>query len=160
MEKTSPSALAQDSQNIAPSKEYLKTNQNLLKKRADFYLKNSKGEIKSRKKGGLKLTVTDMVYFEDEVYLVLALENRTEITFEPDFLNVYLSRGNRKRNASYQRLLQEPRFTLNFPKNIYPHQEKQFVLVFSKFTVGENEKIELEVREKNGSRYLRWNLKI
>ena len=159
MEKTSISALAEDSLNVEHPKEYLKTNQSMLKKRADYYLKNSKGEIKSRKKGGLKLTVSDMVYFKDEVYLVLALENRTEIIFEPDFLNVYISRGNRKRNASYQRLLQEPVYTYQFPKKLFHQQEQKFVLVFPKFTVGDNEKIGLEVREQKGSRYLKMSFK-
>lgn len=155
IEKISSSALAEDSLNIESSKGYLENTQHVFKKRAEYYLKNSKGEIKSQKEGGLKLTVSDMVYFKDEVYLVLAMENQSRITFEPDYLNVFVSRGNRKRNASYQKLLKEPVYAHQFPKTIFHQQEQKFVLVFPKFTTGQNEKIELEVREKKGSRYIK-----
>lgn len=159
IEKISTSALAEDFLKGEPHKEYLESKQRILKKRAVYYLKNSKGGIKSRKKRGLKLTVNEMVYFKDEVYLVLAMENQSGITFEPDYLNVYVSRGNRKRNASYQRLLQEPVYVHRFPKMIFHQKEQKFVLVFPKFTIGQNEKLELEVREKRGSRYLRMKFK-
>lgn len=159
MEKICTPALAGDTVSKKLPNEYLRTNQGMFKKRSVYYLKNSKGEIKSRKKGGLRITVKDMVYFKDEVYLVLALENRSEITFEPDFLNVYVSRGNSRRNASFQRLRKEPIYIHQFPKTIYHRQEKKFVLVFPKFTLGENGKLELEVREKKGSRYLRMKFK-
>lgn len=154
IENISSPPLGEDSVKIKPPKEYL-TSQSMLNKRADYYLKNSKGEIKSRKKGGLRLTLNDMVYFKDEIYLVLTIANQSGITFEPDFLNVDVSRGNRKRNASYQKLLKEPVYVHQFPKMIFHQQELRFVLVFPKFTVGENEKIELELREKKGSRYIK-----
>ncbi|SDL29020.1 protein of unknown function [Salinimicrobium catena] len=152
-------ALVEDTMDVTQRGKDPKTEKNALKMRAEYHLKNSKGEIKSRKKKGLKLAVGDMNYFKDEVYLVVALENQSGITFEPDYLNVYISRGNRKRNASYQKLLLEPIYIHQFPPNIYHHQEKKFVLVFPKFTLGENEELELEVREKKGSRWLRMKFK-
>ncbi|MEG9328962.1 DUF4138 domain-containing protein [Salinimicrobium catena] len=152
-------ASAEDTIEVTQLGKDPETEMNTLKMRAEYYLKNSKGEIKRRKKRGLELAVVEMRYFKDEVYLVVALENQSGITFEPDYLNVYISRGNRKRNASYQRLLLEPLYIHQFPKTLYHHQAKKFVLVFPKFTVGENEKLELEVREQKGSRRLRMKFK-
>lgn len=153
------SGLVKDTLETKPPGEEFENSQSILKKRADYYLKNSKGVIQSRKKRGLKLTVIDMVYFKNEVYLVLAIENLSGITFEPDYLDLYVTRGDRKRNASYQRLMQEPIYTHQFPKAIFHQQKQKFVLVFPKFTVGENEKLELELREKKGSRFIEMRLR-
>lgn len=156
--ENSSSALNKDTLEVKSIEEGLRARKSILKKRAEYYLKNSKGEIKSRKKKDLRLTVTHMSYYEDEVYMVLGLKNESGITFEPDYLNVYISRGNKKRNASHQRLLQEPLYTHQFPETIYHNQEKKFVLVFPKFIIVKNERIELELREKKGSRYLKIKL--
>lgn len=138
--------------------ENFRTRNSVLKRRSQYYLKSSKGEIKIRKKKGLSLAVVHMSYYEDEVYMVLSLKNESGISFEPEYLDVFISRGNKKRNASHQRLLQEPLYTHHFPATIYHLQKKRFVLVFPKFTLVKNEKIELELREKKGSRYLRMKL--
>lgn len=127
----------------------------ILKRRAEYYFQRSEGVIKSRREDGLSLAARDLFYFKDEVYLVLSLENRSGITFEPNYLKVYVTRGNKKRNSSYQRILKEPVYTYNFPSEVLDLQQRKFVLVFSKFTVGKNENIELEMREKKGNRYLK-----
>lgn len=158
--ENSTSAQDKDTLQVRSDEEDFQTRQSVLKRRAKYYLENTKGEIKVRKKKGLTLAVVHMAYYENEVYMVFALKNESGITFEPDYLNIYISRGNKKRNASYQRLLQEPLYTHQFPATIYHNQKKMFVLVFPKLTLVKNEKIELELREKKGSRYLRLKLKL
>lgn len=145
-------ALVEDTLDVTQLGKDPKTEINTLKMRAEYYLKNSKGEIKSRKKNGLKLAVVDMKYFKDEVYLVLALENESGIAFEPDFINAYISHSNKRRNTSYQKLLKKPCVTYQFPAIIYPSQIKKFVMVFSKFTLEENKSMVLEISERKGSR--------
>ncbi|GHA32999.1 hypothetical protein GCM10007103_13060 [Salinimicrobium marinum] len=153
-----------DEQNIAKEEVAIANDQKVLKdstaklnyfqKLSQYYLNTSTGHLKSSRKDRLKLSVKDLINYRRETYIVFELENRSEIDFEVNYLNVYLTQGNKKRNASYQKLLTNPLFKLNFPEIIRHHQKKIFVYVLPKFTVGENQRIEVEVREKRGSRYL------
>lgn len=117
-----------------------------------FYLKNSPGKIISSKKNGLGFTVEKMVHYKSEVLLVMNIENNSKVDFEPEYIKVYIRKGNRKRNASFQKLLKEPIYKSQFPEIIRRGEKRRFVLVFSKFTLGENEKVEVELREHRGNR--------
>ena len=126
-----------------------------LEKLSEFYLKNSRGNLKTRRKGGLILRVKDIIYKRNDTFIVFEIENKSEIDFQLDYLNVYLAKGNRKRNASYQKLLKSPDHKYKVPEVIKHRQEKRFVYVLPKFTIGEDEKLEVEVREKKGNRFLK-----
>lgn len=128
---------------------------NDLKNLADYYLKIVDGNLKTKRRGGLKIRAEDLIYYKDLVFMVLEFENSSKINFEIEYLNIYLTRGNRKRNASFQKLLIEPVYKHEFPVNVFYEQKSRFVVVLPKFTVGENEKIEIELREKKGNRFLR-----
>lgn len=129
--------------------------QNYLENLSAYYLKTTDGNLKTKRKKGMKIRVEDMIYYKDEVFMVMEIQNRSAINFELDYLNIYLTRGNRKRNASFQKLLINPVYRHEFPDLVFHQQKRRFVVVLPKFTVGENEKIEVELREKKGSRYLR-----
>lgn len=131
----------------------------VLENLSSYYLKTSSGNIKTIRKRGLKLRAENMFYYGDEVFLVLEVANRSGINFELDYVNIYLTRGNRKRNASFQKLLKEAVYEHELPEMVMDRQKRQFVLVLPKFSVGENERIEVEVREKKGNRYLRMRFK-
>lgn len=128
---------------------------NDLKNLADYYLKIVDGNLKTKRRGGLKIRAEDLIYYKDLVFMVLEFENSSKINFEIEYFNIYLTRGNRKRNASFQKLLIEPVYKHGFPVNVFYEQKSRFVVVLPKFTVGENEKIEIELREKKGNRFLR-----
>lgn len=126
-----------------------------LEKRSGHYLGTSSGNIKTRRNKGLRLRIEDMIYHGDNLFLVMQIRNRSGIRFELDHLQVSLARGNNKKNASFQKLVKEPVYRHRFPETVPDRQTKRFVLVLPKFTLGNNERIEVEVREKKGNRALR-----
>ncbi len=130
-----------------------------LGKLSAFYLKNLKGNFKTSRKDGLILRVKDIIYKRNDTFIVFEIENKSGIDFQLDYLNVYLTKGNKKRNASYQKLLKSPHYIYKVPEVIMNRQQKRFVYVLPKFTIGEHEKIEVEAREKKGSRFLMLTLK-
>lgn len=130
-----------------------------LKKQSAFYYSMTTGYLKKKKKDGILLQVNNMTYNGGEVYVVFEVANNSGIDFEPEYLRLFLSQGIKKRNASYQKLLQEPLLKYNLPDMIRKGQRKRFVYVFPKFTVGDREKMKIELREKFGNRLLQMNLK-
>lgn len=125
-----------------------------LDKLSAFYLRTSKGNMKTKRKNALKLRVKDVIYHRNETFMIFELENKSRIDFQLNYLNVYLSQGNRKRNASFQRLLKAPVHIFEVPEVVKHKQKKRFLYVLPKFTIGDHENIEVEVREKRGSRSL------
>ena len=117
------------------------------------YLLNSKPErVATKRKKGMRLCLQKMVYNTSEVYLVIEVQNSSEIDFEVDYLNIYRTNGNKKRKASYQRLQQEVIYKHKMPSIIRDKQSKRFVYVLPKFVLGNNEKLQIELQELNGSR--------
>lgn len=130
-----------------------------LEKQAAFYHSTTTGYLKKVRKEGTSLLVNSMNYNRKNTYVVLEIINNSPIDFEPEYLRLYLVRGNKRKNTSYQKLLKEPILRYNFPKKISSGEGKKFVYVFPKFTVGNKEHLELELREKEGNRYLKMSLR-
>lgn len=87
-----------------------------------------------------------MVHDGSEVYLVLEVKNSSGIDFEIDYLKVYRTNGNNNRKASNQRLPLEVIYKYKMPNGILNGQSKSFVFVLSKFVLGDNEKLMLELK--------------
>ncbi len=117
-----------------------------------YLLKQKPENLKTKRNKGLKLRLQRMVYQGDEVYLVLEFFNNSGIDFEIDYINIYRTNGNKKRKASYQKLKQEIIHRFQFPTIVKKEQSSRFVLVLSKFVLGRNEKLEIEVQELKGNR--------
>lgn len=124
-----------------------------------YYLHNATGSLKAKRKYKLKLTVKELAYYRNETYMIFELENKSGIDFELNYLNVYLTQGSRKRNASFQKILIDPLYKHEFPEVIKDQQRRKFVYVLPKFTLGDNERVEVEVREKKGNRNLKLGFK-
>ena len=131
-----------------------------LESLSSYYLYTSTGKLKKKHRKGIGLQVNELIHYRDEVFIVFELKNTSGISFEPEYLRLYASRGNKRRNASYQKLLKEPVFRHRFPEIVEDQQRKRFVYVFPKFTIGEGERMEIELREKKGNRFLRMQVKI
>lgn len=117
------------------------------------YVLNTKPErIATKRKKGMKLRLQKMIYNTSEVYLVIEIQNTSGIDFEIDYLNIYRTNGNKKRKASYQRFKQQVIYKHKMPSIIKDKQSKRFVFVFSKFVLGNNEKLQIELQELKGSR--------
>jgi hypothetical protein len=95
-----------------------------------------------------------LVYDRSEVYAIIEIENRSEIDFEVDYLKIFEVNGNKKRKSSYQKLEMLPLFKYGFPKMVRYMESKRFVFVLPKFTLGDSEKLLLELNELHGGRIL------
>lgn len=111
-------------------------------------------KLATKRKKGIKLQLHKMAYNGSETYLVMEITNQSGITFEIDFLDVYRVNGNKKRKASYQKLLIEPLYKHKMPTKVWNSQSYRFVYVLPKFVLGDKEKLQLELSELNGSRKL------
>ncbi|AWX43603.1 hypothetical protein HME9304_00594 [Flagellimonas maritima] len=127
---------------------------NYFKKFSNHLLKSNSGSIATKRKKGIKLQLQKMVYNASEVYLVLEIKNKSEIDFEIDYLNVYRVNGNKKRKASYQKLLIQADYKHEMPDTIKVGRSHRFAYVLPKFVLADGERLELELREKGGSRKL------
>jgi len=123
-----------------------------FQKFSEYLLKSNFERLETKRKKGIKLQLQKMVYDASEVYLVIEVKNKSGITFEIDYLNVYRTNGNNKRKASYQRLQQEIIYKHKIPYSITDGKSQRFVYVLPKFVLGDNEKLMLELKERKGSR--------
>ncbi|MDT0606323.1 DUF4138 domain-containing protein [Croceitalea rosinachiae] len=83
------------------------------------------------------------------------MENKSGVRFDFDYLNIFKGNGNKKRNASYQELPLGPIYIYNKPKQVLPNTKAEVVYVVPKFTIRDNEKIEVRLQELNTSRLVR-----
>lgn len=138
--------------------ERIEINQH-LENRAKHYYITATETPKRKKKDGISLQINNMIYNREEVYVVFEVSNTSGIHFEPEYLRLFITQGNKRRNSSFQKILRQPLVKYKLPEIIKNGERKKFVYVFSKFTVGEKEQIEVELREKNGNRLLRLQLR-
>jgi hypothetical protein len=123
-----------------------------FKKFSDYLLKSKQGRIASKRKKGMKLQLQKMVYNASEVYLVIEVENKSGIDFEIDYLNIYRTNGDKKHKASFQKLKLNEVCKYRMPTEVKSNQAIRFIYVLPKFVLGDNEKLEIELRELKGSR--------
>lgn len=101
---------------------------------------------------GITLRMTKSIYYANEIYMILEIQNLSEIDYEIDSLNLYKVNGNKKRKASYQELALDPIYRFNMPEMVRKGESVQFVLVHPKFTLGAKERLLIKLRELNGGR--------
>ncbi|GMN11583.1 hypothetical protein MTsPCn9_25390 [Croceitalea sp. MTPC9] len=123
-----------------------------FKKFSNHLLKSNSGHIATKRKKGIKLQLQKMVYNASEVYLVLEIKNKSEIDFEVDYLNIFRMNGNKKRKASYQKLLIQVDYEHEMPKSIKVGESHRLVYVLPKFVLGDDERFMIELQEIKGSR--------
>jgi len=127
-----------------------------FKKLSSYYLKKSRDtRIDSKRQNKLQLEVKSINFYKDEVYVVYAIKNRSEIDFEINNLELSKVQGEKSRRSSYQKWGISPIYKYNFPNIVVNGKEEIFVIVYPKFTLGDNEKLEMVLTEKKGSRYLK-----
>ena len=120
-------------------------------------LPNRKNYLRKNQK--VSLGIKNMVYYGAETFIVIQMENASGIDFEVDFLNIYRVNGNNKRKASYQETWLKPIFIYGLPKNLMNGSVLKVVYVLPKFTLAENERLTLRLKEIHGSRSVELKLK-
>ena len=107
-----------------------------------------------KQKKGISLAVKNMIYYEDLVFLQLEINNQSGIDFDVDYLKAAMVIGNDKRKASHQSVPLVPQYVYEMPSKTRNSQISRFVYVIPKFTLGDNEKLELSLKELKGNREL------
>ena len=117
-----------------------------------YLLGSRMDKIASKRQDGLLLKLLEMAYHKEEVYLVLEVKNRSGIDFEIDYLDVYVTNENKRRNASFQKIRQEIIHKYAMPNHIGYGGSNRFVLVLPKFVLGPNGNLEIVMKERKGDR--------
>ena len=123
-----------------------------FQKFSEYLLKSKYEPIATKRKDGVKLQLQKMAYNASQVYLVLEIKNNSGIDFEIEYLNIYRTNRNNKRKASFQRLEQDVIHQHKMPSQVKTGERKRLVFVLLKHVLGDNERLEIELKELNGSR--------
>ena len=107
-----------------------------------------------KRKKDLSLGIKNMVYYKDLVFVQFEIKNKSGIDFDIDYLKLALVSGNGKRKSSYQSTPLIPSYIYKMPNKTRHEETSRFVYVIPKFTLGDNEKLELSLKELSGNREL------
>lgn len=125
-----------------------------FQKASSYFLERVRTVLQSKRRDGIILRLRDLAYYGRESYIVLEIENRSNIDFEVDFVQVFKAHGNPRKKSSYQKLGMEPVYRYRMPSMVKAGQKQRFVCVVPKFTLGDREKLMVELREKRGNRFI------
>ena len=121
---------------------------------SSYHLKRNQNSLKKKRKKGIILRLKDLIYDGSEVYVLIEIKNRSGIDFEVDYLKIFMENGNNRRKASYQKLLLPPMHQHNFPSMVKDGESATFVVVLPKFTLGDSDRVLVELKEFRGNRIL------
>ncbi|SNY99540.1 DUF4138 domain-containing protein [Flagellimonas pacifica] len=127
----------------------------MVVKGAEYVLGRKTEILKTKRKNGLILRLKELFYHADQVYVELEIQNRSEIDFELDILEIYRVNGKKGRRSSHQKLELKSIFKYNQPHIVRSGHGHCFVHVVPKFTLGDSEKLLVELHEKKGSRIVK-----
>ncbi|MHA7831810.1 MAG: DUF4138 domain-containing protein [Flagellimonas sp.] len=147
-------------QGINPlTKTSLQSDSIQYRKASTYFLERVRTVLRSKRRDGIVLRLRDLAYYGAETYIVLEIENRSAIDFEVDFVQVFKAQGNPRKRSSYQKLGMEPVYRHQMPLMVKTGHKQCFVFAVPKFTLGDREKLLLELGEKRGSRHmwLQWH---
>jgi len=107
---------------------------------------------KSKRQKGIRAKVIEQIYHDDYVFMVYELSNRSTIPYDLGMFQLSKVLGTPKRKASYQELPITPLFEFQIPKQIGVGETVRFVVVYPKFTLNSEERLQVRVLEAQGSR--------
>ena len=149
--------------NVGAKKAVFKTTQQpdslQYQKTSNYFLERNRTVLRTKRKHGIILELRDVAYYGKETYIVMEIRNRSAIDFEVDFIQVFKIHGDPRKKSSYQKLVMKPIYGHEMPLLVKAGHKQHFVYVVSKFTLGDQEKLLVELREKRGSReiLLQWH---
>ncbi|RIV37530.1 DUF4138 domain-containing protein [Flagellimonas lutimaris] len=127
------------------------------RKASQYFLERNTTVLKAQRKDGMILRLRGVSYFGKETYIVLEIENRSDIDFEVDFVQLFRAHGNSRKKSSYQKLILEPLYSYKGPSMVKVGAVKRFVYVVPKFTLTGKERLMIEIHEKRDNRKLMLN---
>ena len=123
-------------------------------KASQYFSERNTTVLKAQRKDGMVLRLCDVSYFGKETYIVIEIENRSDIDFEVDFVQLFRVHGNTRKKSSYQKLSLEPIYRYKKPSIVKVGNVERFVYVVPKFTLSGKQRLLIELQENRGSRKL------
>lgn len=115
--------------------------------------------LHSKHQKGIRVKLMDQVYHDDHVYMVYELKNRSTVPYALGQFQLSKVLGTPKRKASYQELPITPLFEFQMPDQIGSDTSVSFVVVYPKFTLNSEQRLQVKVLEAKGSRNLTLKLR-
>jgi hypothetical protein len=125
-----------------------------LEKLCGQLLKTPRPFNQIKQNNGMVLRMTNSLYHGDKVFVVFEIQNRTQIDYEINALDLYKVNGTKKRKSSYQEVFLKPMYQFKKPSKVSSGSTVQFVQVYPKFTLSKNERLMVTLDELKGSRNL------
>lgn len=124
------------------------------------YLLNQKQKLGfiREKNNSILLSVENIVFDREELYIVVRIENRSSLDYDLNYLNLYVNTRKKGKKKSMQSVIKEPLFTYNLPDKISENSISRMVLVLPKFSISKERVVVLELDEKNGERNLKLSI--
>jgi len=139
--------------NNNPEKSILvNDSQDLLRRSCESLLKLPEEKNIRKKEGGIVLSLKNLKYHGDNVFLQFEIENKSRVRFDYDYLKILKVNGNKKRNASYQEIQLKPIYIHKKPIQIFPNAKAKVVYVVPKFNLDKTEKLEARLQELSTTR--------
>ncbi len=132
---------------------------NHMRRSCESLLELPERKNKYIKKNGIKLSLKNMYYHEDYVFIQFEIENKSAIRFDFDFLKISKVSGNKGHNASYQEIPLEPIYIYNKPTQVLPSTKVKMVYVVPKFTITKKERVLIHLKEKKTTRDIHLNFR-
>lgn len=112
------------------------------------------GKLRKRH-NGIVLRVENIVFDREELYFVMAIENRSSLDYDVNFLNLSIETRKKGRKKSLQRLDVAPLYIYGAPSKIKEGQKAKVVYAVPKFSISDERLVLLELNERNGERNLK-----
>jgi len=102
----------------------------------------------------VELKLNNLEYKNDYFYFFMTIKNNTNIDYDVNFTEFYISTKKKKLRSSAQKIMYKPDYIFNNPKRIKGKTSEQFVYVIKKFTVSNNKVLIIDINELKGERNL------
>ncbi|MCK7591329.1 DUF4138 domain-containing protein [Subsaxibacter sp. CAU 1640] len=107
------------------------------------------------RKHHIKLSVENIVFDKEELYVVIKIENKSTLDYELNYLNFYVATRKKGKKKSLQNLNKEALFKYHEPSKVLENETVRMVFVLPKFSISKERVVILELDEKNGERNLK-----
>ncbi|MBZ9629776.1 conjugative transposon protein TraN [Salegentibacter sp. LM13S] len=131
--------------------------QKYYQKLSTYFATKAKKRLAVKRKDEMRIEVLGLQHHRDEVYVTFSIKNRSTINYEIGSLALFKVQGKKSRRSSFQKIRLEPLYTKKQPEIILKEELRQFTVVYPKFSLGEHQKLRLELNEDQGSRFIGLN---
>ena len=129
-------------------------NKDLYYQRFCSYLLTKKSPSTGLRKrnSGMVLEVENIVFNQEELYLVIKVKNNSTLDYDINFLNFSVDTRKKGRKKSLQRLHQIPLYRNLLPERIKKGNTARMVFVLQKFSLSDDRLLLLRLNEDKGER--------